>query len=294
MRSQVLAVLILEVADGPALAAGRIDDREVQLRIRRAERAEQIEGRVDRALGIAARTIDLVDDQDRAQAQRQRLAGHEARLRHRAFEGVDQQANTVDHLQDALDLAAKVGVSGRVHDVDTRALPRDRGELREDRDAALALEVVRIHRAVGDDLAGTERTRLPQEPVDERRLAVIDVRDDRDVADVVTNGCRRRRKLGGRDWWCGSAHGVGRNTVPAGRMQGKPRSNHEDGTRPRADFPEPPGQDLVAIRAAVRAASAEWGFGPANRAEGRGTAPSTSVQGAFSSEAPGGAPATQT
>ena len=138
----------------------------------------------DRALGIAARAIDLVDHQDRAQAQRQRLAGDEAGLRHRAFEGVDQQQHRVDHLEHALDLAAEVGVAGRVDDVDARALPGDRGELRQDGDAALALEIVRVHRAVGDDLAGAELTGLAQEAVDQRGLAVVDVGDDGDVSDI--------------------------------------------------------------------------------------------------------------
>ena len=52
------------------------------------------------------------------QAQRQRLAGHELGLRHRAFGRIDQQDDAVDHRQDALDLAAEIGVAGRVDDVD--------------------------------------------------------------------------------------------------------------------------------------------------------------------------------
>ena len=38
---------------------------------------------------------------------------------------------------------------------------------------------------VGDVLVGAERPRLPQHGVDQRRLAVVDVGDDRDVADVA-------------------------------------------------------------------------------------------------------------
>ena len=182
---------------------------------------------VDGPVRIAAGAIDLVDDEDRAQAQRERLPGDEARLRHRPLEGVDQQADAVDHPQHALDLAAEVGVARRVDDVDARPLPRDGGELGEDGDAALALEIVRVHRAVGDDLAGAELSRLPQEAVDERRLAVIDVRDDRDVADVLTNRprrCQRRcvRGPGGGqgircfDGRCGSAH-KGRERYLPGR-----------------------------------------------------------------------------
>ena len=55
------------------------------------------------------------------QAALERLAQHEARLRHRPFGGVDQQQAAVGHLQHALDLAAEVGVAGRVDEVDLGA-----------------------------------------------------------------------------------------------------------------------------------------------------------------------------
>ena len=128
--------------------------------------------------------------------KRQRLAGDEAGLRHRPFEGVDQQQHRVDHLEHALDLAAEVGVAGRVHDVDADPFPGDGGELGQDGDAALALEVVRVHGAVGDDLAGPEGAGLAQEPVDQRGLAVVDVRDDGDVADLATAGSGIRIQVG--------------------------------------------------------------------------------------------------
>ena len=86
--------------------------------------------------------------------------------------------------EDALDLAAEIGVAGRVDDVDARALPDDRGALGEDGDAALTLQVVRIHGALGDLLVLAEGAALLQQAVHQRGLAVVDVGDDRDVADV--------------------------------------------------------------------------------------------------------------
>ena len=62
-----------------------------------------------------------------------------------------------------------------------------RGRLGENGDAALALEIVRIHHPLGDALVVAERARLLQEPVDERRLAVVDVGDDGDVAKLHGN-----------------------------------------------------------------------------------------------------------
>ena len=61
----------------------------------------------------------------------------------------------------------------------------DRGVLGQDRDALLALEVHRVHHALGDVLVGAEGARLPQHGVDQRRLAVVDVGHDGDVADVL-------------------------------------------------------------------------------------------------------------
>jgi hypothetical protein len=93
-------------------------------------------------------------------------------------------------VEDALDLAAEIGVAGRVDDVDARVLPVDRGRLGEDGDAALLLEIVGIHRAFGHALVLAERAGLLEQFVDQRGLAMVDVRDDRDVAEF--HGRRRR------------------------------------------------------------------------------------------------------
>ena len=140
---------------------------------------------IDDPVRSRAGTVDLVDDDDRLQALGQRLARDEARLRHRPLDGIDQQQHAVDHRQHALDLAAEVRMAGRVDDVDVRALVVDRTVLREDRDAALALEVVRVHDALGHVLVLAERSGLREQLVDQGGLAVIDVRDDRDVAQLA-------------------------------------------------------------------------------------------------------------
>ena len=75
-----------------------------------------------------------------------------------------------------------------VDEVELHAAVADRRVLREDRDALLALELHRVHDALVHVLVLAERARLPQHRVDERRLAVVDVRDDRDVAQVRADG----------------------------------------------------------------------------------------------------------
>ena len=179
----------LHVERRPAVQRGCVDDGEIELVLGRAEPVEELEGLVDHPFGPRAGAIDLVHDDDRRQAELQRLQRDEPRLRHRPLDGVDEQQHAVDHPQHALDLAAEIGMAGRVDDVDVGAqftlLVADRAVLGEDRDPPLALEVVGVHHALGDVLVLRERAGLNQQLVDERRLAVVDVGDDRDVAQML-------------------------------------------------------------------------------------------------------------
>ena len=183
-RRQALVLRAFRLLGHPAVAARTVEDREIELLVGGVERGEQVEHLVDDLDMARVRPVDLVDDDDRLQADLERLADDELGLRHRAFGGVDQHDAPIDHGQDALDLAAEIGVAGRVDDVDAGVLPVDRGRLGEDGDAALLFEVVGIHRALGDALVLAERAGLLEKLVDQRGLAMVDVRDDRDVADV--------------------------------------------------------------------------------------------------------------
>ncbi len=126
--------------------------------------------------------VYLVDDDNDAVSKLQRAAEHEARLRHGAFRRVHQQYNAVDHLEDTLHLAAEVGVARRVDDVDLGIAIVDGGVLRKDGNAALTLKVVGVHHAIHDLLIFTVDAALLEHLVDERGLAVVDVRDNGDVA----------------------------------------------------------------------------------------------------------------
>ena len=173
----------------PALLGGAVEDREVELFVGRIEGCEKIEDLVDDFDMALVRPVDLVDDDDRLEADLQGLAEHEFGLRHRAFGGIDEKYGTVDHVEDALDLAAEIGMARRVDDVDAGILPDQRGHLGEDGDAALALEIVRIHGALGNLLIVAEGAGLGEEPVDHGGLAVIDMGNDGYVAEF--------HKLGG-------------------------------------------------------------------------------------------------
>src|ERR1035437_7731489 len=151
-------------------------------------------------MGITAWAVDLVDDHDGLELQLQCLLEDKTCLSHRAVEGVHHQQNTVHGGQHALDLAAEVGVSGSVYDVDEVALPTDGRVLGQDRDAAFPFEVVVVHHALGDFLVFPEGSSLAQELVDQGRLPVVDVGYDGDISDFAGfNHCGRqsRRLYGG-------------------------------------------------------------------------------------------------
>ena len=114
----------------------------------------------------------------------ERFRHHEFGLRQRAFGRVHQHQGAVHHVEDALDLAAEIGVAGRVDDVDAGVLPLHRGGLGQNGDAALALQVVGVHGAFGHLLVLAKSAGLLQQAVDQGGLAVVDVGNDGDVTEV--------------------------------------------------------------------------------------------------------------
>ena len=137
-----------------------VEDRKVELRVGGVQRGEQIKHLVDHLDRTRIRTIDLVDDDDGFETHLQCLRDDEFGLRQRALGRIDQHERAVHHVEDALDLAAEIGVARRVDDVDAGALPGDRRRLGQDGDAALALEIVGIHRALDLALIVPVRARL--------------------------------------------------------------------------------------------------------------------------------------
>ena len=175
-----------------AVAARGPERGEVELLVIGVEAEEELETFVEHLVGARVGTIDLVDDDDRLEAQRQRLAGHELGLRHRPLGGIDEQDHPVDHAEDTLHLGAEIGVAGGVDDVDARRLalmlPFHAGAFGEDGDPAFLFEIARIHRALFHALVFAEGAGLAEQLVDQRGLAVVDVGDNGDIAQVAGHG----------------------------------------------------------------------------------------------------------
>src|SRR5208337_3215274 len=84
----------------------------------------------------------------------------------------------------AFHFAAKIGVAGRVHDIDFHARIKHSRVLGEDGDAALAFQIVRVHDPLGDGLVVAESAALAEHGVNQRGLAVVHVGNNGDVSNT--------------------------------------------------------------------------------------------------------------
>ena len=167
---------------GGAGAGGAVDYGAVQLLVGGVEVHEKLEHLVHHFGGAGVGTVHFVYDDDHGQAEHERVFEHETRLRHSALKGIDEQDDAVDHFENALHFAAEIGVAGRVNDVDFIVPVSDGSVLCEYGYAAFSLEIVGVHDALGDGLVGAEGAALSEHLIDQRGLAVVDVRDYRDIA----------------------------------------------------------------------------------------------------------------
>ena len=180
-RLQIRAWLIYRERSGSGLGVG-VENGKFELLFARIEVNEQIVDFVEHFLRPGIGAVNLVDDHYGRQPGFQRLAQHIAGLRQRALAGIDQQHDAVNHFERALHFAAEVGVAGSIYDVDFYVVVEDGGVLGQDGDAALALQLVGIHDALGHHLIGAEGARLAEHGVHQRGFAVVNVSDDGDVA----------------------------------------------------------------------------------------------------------------
>ena len=75
-----------------------------------------------------------------------------------------------------------------IDDVDVHAFVFNSTVLGKNRNAAFAFDGVGVHHALFNLLVGTEGARALQKTVNHRGLAVVDVRDDRNVANSSSHG----------------------------------------------------------------------------------------------------------
>ena len=134
------------------------------------------------AVRVGLRQVDLVHDRDDLQVVLDRQVGVRERLGLDPLRRVDDEQRAFAGLQRARDLVREVHVPGRVDQVQLVALPEHAHRLRLDRDPPLALELHRVEQLLLH-VPVRDRVRHLKDAIGERRLAMVDVRDDREVAD---------------------------------------------------------------------------------------------------------------
>ena len=153
-----------------------------------------------RLVGLRARQIDLVDDRDDLEIVVDREIGVGQRLRFDALRRIDQQQGALAGGQRARDFVAEVDVAGRIDQVEDVGLTvirriRQPHRMRLDRDAALALEVHAVEH-LRRHLARLQRAGDLEKAVGQRRLAVVDMRDDGKIPNVGLFHQRFRTRRG--------------------------------------------------------------------------------------------------
>src|SRR5262245_62896744 len=93
-------------------------------------------------------SVDLVNYDDWLEFVFKRLAQNKARLRLWPVVGVDNQKYAVHHFHDALDFAAKIGVTGCIDDVDAMAVPLKSRILRAYGYSFFTLEFQLLHHTI--------------------------------------------------------------------------------------------------------------------------------------------------
>ena len=174
---------------GGTCSARAEDHRAVQLLVVCVQLHEQLEDLVLHLFDAGVGLVNLVDDDDDAMVQLQGALQHKTGLGHRTLRRVHQQQNAVDHLQNALNLAAEIRMAGGIDNVDLHTVVMHRRVLCQNGDAAFTLEVARVHDALGGRLILAVNTALTEHFVHQRGLAVVNVRDDRNISQIFSYHC---------------------------------------------------------------------------------------------------------
>ena len=178
-----VVILLLKLILGEPLLGGGVDDGKIELPIVGVQFDEEIEDLVENLRWARAGPVDLVDDDDGVKAQLQGLLQNVLRLGHGPLEGIHEEENRINHLENPLNLAAEICVAGGIDNVDLVVLVCEGRILGEDGDPLLPLQVVGVHDPFGDLLVVPEDTGLSQYCVDKRCLAVVNMGDNGDILD---------------------------------------------------------------------------------------------------------------
>ena len=164
------------------MVRGREDHRAVKLLVRGIKIAEKLKNLFLNLFKTGVGLVYLIYNNDYTMIHLQSLAKHEASLGHGALRRVNQQNYTVYHLQNTLDLTAKVRMAGGVDDVNLNVAVMNCGIFRQNGDSALSFKVVAVHYALCRSLIFTVDTALLQHFVNKCGLSVVNVSNNGNIS----------------------------------------------------------------------------------------------------------------
>ncbi len=180
----VVSGLII-IRSHPAILGRTVDHGEVELVLSSIEVAHQIEHHLIHLLRAAVGLVNLVDDHNGLQSNLQGLLQHETRLRHRPFKGINQQQTAVGHVEHTLNLATEIRVARSIENVDFYAFPSDGNVLRKNGNTALTLQIIGVKHCATVILTVAKQFTGEHHLVNQRCLAVVDMRNNCNVTNVL-------------------------------------------------------------------------------------------------------------
>ena len=111
---------------------------------------------------------------------------HEPRLWHRTFKGIDNQQHAINHFHNPFNFTTEVGVAWGIQNVDLVLTVLNGRVLGEDGDTTFTFNGVGIHCPILNFEVFWQSVRLLQHFIDQSSLTMVDVGNDRNVANIIT------------------------------------------------------------------------------------------------------------
>ena len=108
---------------------------------------------------------------------------NEARLWHRAINGIDQEENSIHDEHHALNFTTEVGVARGINNIDLDTCIMDGSVLGDNGNSTLTLLIHTVHDALSDFLVIPEGASLLEHAVQQGRFPVVNVGNDGDIAE---------------------------------------------------------------------------------------------------------------
>ena len=136
------------------------------------------------------RTVNLIDTYDNRKFQLKCFSQNEFCLRHSTFKCINNKYNTIYHLKNTFYFSTEIGMSRSVNDIDLCIFINNCSVFGKNGNPSFPFNIAAVHDSFLYLLIGTEDTALSEQLIHQCGFAVVNVRDDRDVAEIFLNHIR--------------------------------------------------------------------------------------------------------